>query len=65
MLRLFGEKEGGVMELDRESNAKTPWHNRWVPLSCVHEAGEVREKGDRGTILVRRDWAVSQGWWEP
>jgi hypothetical protein len=53
-----------LIELDDEGQAVTHESPIWVPLSQIHDDSEVYGKGDDGSVIVTRWWAVKQGWAE-
>lgn len=34
----------------------------WIPLSQIHEASEVNQEGDTGTLIVSGWFARKKGW---
>lgn len=34
----------------------------WIPQSCILDDSEVYEKGQRGKLIVKADYAEDKGW---
>lgn len=36
--------------------------NEWIPYSVIHDDSEVYRKGDTGTLIIEKWFAVKQEW---